>query len=244
MQHPIISVKSISKKFLIPHEKINSLRGAFVKMFSQKTYETFSALDDVSFEIYPGECLGILGKNGSGKSTLLKILSGVYQSDQGFVHLTGKVVPFLELGVGFNPELSGRDNIFLNGMVMGLSRKQIEAKFADIVAFSEMERFIDQKVKRYSSGMYMRLAFAIAIHTEGDILIMDEILAVGDASFQEKCLRHVKKMKDMGKTIILVSHSEDSLLDFSDRVMILNGGKVEKIGVPQEMVDWYRKNML
>lgn len=243
MKSPIIQVNKVSKKFEIPHERISSLRSAFVNMFTQKTYETFHVLDQVSFEVAKGEFLGIIGKNGSGKSTLLKILAGVYQADSGTITVNGKVVPFLELGIGFNPELSGRDNIFLNGIVLGLSRKQIERKFSEIVAFSGLERFIDQKLKRYSSGMYMRLAFSIAIHTEGDILIMDEVLAVGDAEFQQKCIHELLRLKKEGKTIILVTHGEGPLQEYSDRVVLIEQGKVRKIGKPEDVLGVYRSTI-
>lgn len=243
MNSPIIQVNNVSKKFEIPHERISSLRSAFVQMFTQKTYETFHALDNVSFDVARGEFLGIIGKNGSGKSTLLKILAGLYQADSGSITVKGKVVPFLELGIGFNPELSGRDNIFLNGIVLGLSRKQIEQKFKAIVEFSGLERFIDQKLKRYSSGMYMRLAFSIAIHTEGDILIMDEVLAVGDAEFQHKCISELLRLKKAGKTIILVTHGEGPLQDFADRVVFIEQGKVRQIGKSEQVLTTYRSTI-
>lgn len=243
MNLPAIQVNNVSKKFEIPHERINSLRSAFVQMFTHKTYETFLAVDNANFEVAAGEFLGIIGKNGSGKSTLLKILAGVYRPDQGSVVLNGKVVPFLELGIGFNPELSGRDNIFLNGIVLGLSRKQIEEKFATIVEFSGLERFIDQKLKRYSSGMYMRLAFSIAIHTEGDILIMDEVLAVGDAEFQQKCINELIRLKKSGKTIILVTHGEGPLKAYADRVVFIDKGRIVKIGSPEEVLEAYRSTI-
>lgn len=243
MNSPIIQVNNVSKKFEIPHERISSLRSAFVQMFTQKTYETFNALDGVSFEVAKGEFFGIIGKNGSGKSTLLKILAGVYRADSGSVTVKGKVVPFLELGIGFNPELSGRDNIFLNGIVLGLSRKHIEQKFAQIVEFSGLERFIDQKLKRYSSGMYMRLAFSIAIHTEGDILIMDEVLAVGDAEFQQKCISELLRLNKAGKTIILVTHGEGPLQEYADRVVFIEHGKVRQVGKPDEVLETYRSTI-
>lgn len=243
MKSIAIQVDHVCKKFLIPHERISSLRSAFVQMFSQKTYETFHALNDVSLEIKQGEFFGIIGKNGSGKSTLLKILAGVYHPDTGVVHVQGKVIPFLELGIGFNPELSGRDNIFLNGIVLGLTRKQIEQKFDTIVSFSGLERFIDQKLKRYSSGMYMRLAFAIAIHTEGDILIMDEVLAVGDAEFQQRCMYEFLRLKNEGKTIVLVTHGEGPLQQYADRVAFIEQGVIRKIGAPDEVLALYRSTI-
>src|SRR6185369_16549600 len=178
-----IKVDHISKTFRIPHEKVSSLRGAAVSAFSRnKGYEEFKALDEISFEVKKGEFFGIIGRNGSGKSTLLKILAGIYQADKGKVHINGRISPFLELGIGFNPELSGRDNIYLNATVLGLSQKEIDKKFDSIVKFSELERFIDQKLKNYSSGMQVRLAFSVSIHANREVLLMDEVLAVGDAN--------------------------------------------------------------
>src|SRR3989344_136355 len=198
----VITVQHLSKTFKIPHEKIPSVRGAFVSMFhGKRTYEEFQALDDVSFEVKRGEFFGIIGRNGSGKSTLLKILAGIYQADSGMVRIDGRISPFLELGIGFNPELSGRDNVYLNATVLGLAKRQIDGKFDDIVRFSGLERFIDQKLNRYSSGMQVRLAFSVAIHANRDILLMDEVLAVGDANFQKKCYDYFNFIK--GKKTIL-----------------------------------------
>ena len=222
-----IKVENVSKTFRIPHEKISSLRGAFVNAFKKKTYEKFKALDDVSFEVKKGEFFGIIGRNGSGKSTLLKILAGIYQSDNGKIQINGLISPFLELGIGFNPELSGRDNIYLNATVLGLSHKQIDQKFADIVGFSELERFIDQKLKNYSSGMQVRLAFSVAIHANREILLMDEVLAVGDMNFQSKCLEEFNRYKEVGKTVVLVTHDIGTIQRYCDRAMLLRAGKLK-----------------
>jgi ABC-2 type transport system ATP-binding protein len=230
-----ISVKNISKTFKIPHERIDTMRGAFVNAFRQNSYETFNALDDVSFEVKKGEFFGIIGRNGSGKSTLLKILAGIYSPDKGKIHVNGRISPFLELGIGFNPELSGRDNVYLNATVLGLSKKQIDAKFDDIVRFSELERFIDQKIKNYSSGMQVRLAFSVAIHANRDILLMDEVLAVGDSNFQSKCLEEFNKYRDLGKTVILVTHDISTIQRYCDRALLLRNGKIEKIGNADEV---------
>jgi len=234
-----IQVNNVSKTFRIPHEKISSLRGAFVNMFRQNSCEEFKALDDVSFEVKKGEFFGIIGRNGSGKSTLLKILAGIYKPDRGKVKVNGLISPFLELGIGFNPELSGRDNIYLNSAVLGLSHKQIDEKFEDIVRFSELRRFIDQKVKNYSSGMYVRLAFSVAIHANRDILLMDEVLAVGDTNFQSKCLEEFNKYKDQGKTVILVTHDIATVQRYCDRAMLLREGKIQMIGDPQKVGSEY-----
>ena len=221
-----ISVKGVSKTFKIPHEKVSSIRGAVTGIFRDKSYEEFKALDDVSFEVKKGEFFGIIGRNGSGKSTLLKVLAGIYQADKGRVKVNGMISPFLELGIGFNPELSGRDNVYLNATVLGMTQKQIDEKFDAIVAFSELERFIDQKLKNYSSGMQVRLAFSVSIHANRDILLMDEVLAVGDSNFQSKCLTEFRKLKKNGKTIIFVSHDIESVREYCDRAMLLNNGEI------------------
>lgn len=235
-----IKVNGVSKTFTIPHEKISTLRGAFVSAFKPKTYEKFKALDNISFEVKKGEFFGIIGRNGSGKSTLLKILAGIYQPDKsGKVAINGRISPFLELGIGFNPELSGRDNIYLNAAVLGLTHKQIDEKFNDIVRFSELGRFIDQKVKNYSSGMQVRLMFSVAIHANREILLMDEVLAVGDTNFQSKCLTEFNRYKDLGKTVILVTHDIATIQRYCDRAMLLRNGKIEMIGDPEKVGNKY-----
>ncbi len=234
-----IKVKNVSKTFRIPHEKINSVRGVFVNALKKKNYEEFKALDDVSFEVKKGEFFGIIGRNGSGKSTLLKIIAGIYRPNKGKMKANGMISPFLELGIGFNPELSGRDNIYLNATVLGLTKKQIDKKFDDIVAFSELKRFIDQKLKNYSSGMQVRLAFSVSIHANRDILLMDEVLAVGDSNFQNKCLEEFNKYRDLGKTVILVSHDISTIQKYCDRAMLLRKGKIKMIGDPEKVGNKY-----
>src|ERR1035437_508638 len=234
-----ISVKNVFKQFIIPHEKTDSLKSAFINIFHKNTYEKFYALKDVSFEVKKGEFFGILGRNGSGKSTLLKILAGVYTANKGSVHINGLISPFLELGIGFNPQLSCGDNIYLNATVLGLCEKEIASKFDSIVAFSELERFIDQKVKNYSSGMNVRLAFSVAIHANREILLMDEVLAVGDSNFQSKCLREFARYKEMGKTVILVTHDIGTVQRYCDRAMLLRNGEVVKIGSAEEVGNEY-----
>jgi len=233
-----IKVENVSKTFRIPHEKISSLRGAFVGMFRKNSFEEFQALDSVSFEVKKGEFFGIIGRNGSGKSTLLKILAGIYQADKGRVHVNGLISPFLELGIGFNPELSGRDNVYLNATVLGMSRKNIDAKFNDIVAFSELEKFIDQKLNKYSSGMQVRLAFSVAIHANREILLMDEVLAVGDMNFQKKCYDYFKDIKGK-KTLLFVSHDMKNMKKFCERSLLLRNGKIAEIGETQNVVRKY-----
>ncbi len=234
-----ISVKNVSKTFRIPHEKISSLRGAAVSAFKKKSFEEFKALDDVSFEVKKGEFFGIIGRNGSGKSTLLKILAGIYQPDKGKIKINGMISPFLELGIGFNPELSGRDNVYLNATVLGMTKKQIDEKFDSIVKFSELERFIDQKLKNYSSGMQVRLAFSVSIHANRDILLMDEVLAVGDSNFQTKCIREFVKYKELGRTVIIVTHDISVVQRYCDRAMLLRNGKIKEIGKADEVADKY-----
>lgn len=234
-----ISVEGVSKTFKIPHEKISTLRGAFVGALRNRGYEKFKALDKVSFEVRKGEFFGIIGRNGSGKSTLLKIIAGIYTPDKGEIKINGLISPFLELGIGFNPELSGRDNIYLNASVLGLTKKQIDKRFDDIVAFSELKRFIDQKVKNYSSGMSVRLAFSVAIHANRNILLMDEVLAVGDTNFQSKCFEEFNKYRDMGRTVILVTHDIGIVQRYCDRAMLLRKGKIEMIGDPEKVGNKY-----
>lgn len=234
-----IQVKNVSKTFRIPHEKVSSLRGAFVGLFRNRSFEEFKALDDVSFEVKRGEFFGIIGRNGSGKSTLLKILAGIYQPDMGKVKIHGMISPFLELGIGFNPELSGRDNVYLNATVLGMSKKQIDEKFDSIVAFSELGRFIDQKLKNYSSGMQVRLAFSVSIHANRDILLMDEVLAVGDSNFQSKCLEEFSKYRDSGRTVIIVTHDIGVVQRYCDRAMLLRSGKIVKMGAADEVTNEY-----
>ncbi len=243
-KNTIIRVENVSKFFRVPHQKIDSLRGMFVSVFSKKTYEEFVALDDISFDIKKGEFVGIIGKNGSGKSTLLKILAGVYMPDSGKVVINGRISPFLELGIGFNPELSGRDNIYLNATILGLSRREINEKFDKIVEFSEVGRFIDQKVKNYSSGMQSKLAFSVAIHANREILLMDEVLAVGDVAFQKKCLNIFENYKNQGKTVVLVSHAIDTVEKYCDKVVYLSNSKIKKIGASKEVCDEFLKDSL
>lgn len=234
-----ISVKNVSKTFSIPHESINTLKGAFVNIFKKNNSEIFNALKDISFEIKKGEFFGIIGRNGSGKSTLLKILAGIYNANTGSVKINGRISPFLELGIGFNPELSGRDNVYLNATVLGLTKKQIDEKFDSIISFSELERFIDQKLKNYSSGMSVRLAFSVAIHANREILLMDEVLAVGDSNFQSKCLSEFNKYRDEGKTVVLVTHDIATVQRYCDRAMLLRNGNIEMIGNPEEVGNEY-----
>lgn len=236
----VVSARGIKKTFRIPHEKRTSMKQVAVSFFKKRTYTDFHVLKGVSFDVYEGEFFGIVGRNGSGKSTLLKILAGIYTYDEGELTITGKISPFLELGVGFNPELSGRENIFLNGAILGLSRKQIEEKYEEIVEFSELEEFMDQKLKNYSSGMQVRLAFSVAIHAHAPIILLDEVLAVGDANFQTKSAKVFDDLKAQGRTILFVSHSMDAVTRFCDRAMLVHDGNIVSIGDPAEVAELYQ----
>jgi ABC-2 type transport system ATP-binding protein len=227
-----VQIENVSKSFIIPHQRIRSMRSAFVNIFRKKSFETFKALDGVSLEINEGEFFGIIGRNGSGKSTLLKIMASIYPPDSGQIWVASGVSPFLELGIGFNPELSGRDNIYLNATILGMRKKQIDKKFDEIVAFSEVERFVDQKLANYSSGMSVRLAFSVAVHANRDILLMDEVLAVGDIGFQKKCFEVFEDLKKKGKTIILVSHDLKQVEKHCQRVALIDKGKLLFCGAP------------
>jgi ABC-2 type transport system ATP-binding protein len=235
-----IKVSHVSKDFKLPHEQQNSLKGRLIN-FRRKGYEIQHALNDISFEVKKGEFFGIVGRNGSGKSTLLKILAGIYTPNSGFVETNGKLTPFIELGVGFNPELSGRDNVFLNGALLGFSRKEMEGMYDDIVEFAEIERFMDQKLKNYSSGMQVRLAFSIAIRANTDILVLDEVLAVGDAAFQKKCFDYFMNLKKNNKTVILVTHDMSAVRQYCDRAVMLEKSKVIHEGKPERIAQEYQK---
>lgn len=234
-----IRVEGLSKTFRVPHEKTTTLKGAVIGLFSKKSYTNFNALEDINFEIKKGEFFGIIGRNGSGKSTLLKILAGIYVPNKGKVSIVGKLSPFLELGVGFNAELTGRENLYLGGAILGIARKEIDEKFDKIVNFAELEEFIDMKLKNYSSGMQVRLAFSLAINAHAEILLMDEVLAVGDTNFQSKCLTEFNRYKEMGKTVILVSHDVATVQRYCDRAMLLRNGKIVKIGQAEEVGSEY-----
>jgi ABC-type polysaccharide/polyol phosphate transport system ATPase subunit len=234
-----ITVKNLSKTFRIPQKKRDSLRAVFVNIFDKNIYQEYKAIDNISFDVKQGEFLGIIGRNGSGKSTLLKILAGVYAGDCGEVYINGRISPFLELGLGFNPQLTGRDNIYLNSTILGLCKEDIDGKFNSIVGFAEIEPFIDQQIKNYSSGMKSRLAFSVAIHSNRDILLLDEVLAVGDISFSKKCAEVFRYFKNNGRTIVLVSHGMEMVKEFCDRVLILDQSRIINSGDPTEMIAQY-----
>jgi len=235
-----IKVDHVSKVFRLPHEKQSSVKSIVVNLFrSRRGYELQQALNDVSFEVKKGEFFGIVGRNGSGKSTLLKLIAGIYTPSQGAITVNGKLTPFIELGVGFNPELTGRENVFLNGALLGFNRSEMQAMYKDIVSFAEIERFMDQKLKNYSSGMQVRLAFSIAIRAKSDILLIDEVLAVGDAGFQAKCFNYFRKLKKDGQTVVFVSHDMQSVQEFCDRALLIEDSEVKYIGETGEVASRY-----
>lgn len=235
----VIELNNISKKFMIPHEKVSSLKSAVLNFWKNRNYEVFYALKDISFSVNKGEFLGIIGRNGSGKSTLLKILAGIYEPDGGSICVREQISPFLELGVGFNGELSGRDNIYLYGSVLGLTKKQIDQKFDEIVSFAELEKFIDLKMKNYSSGMFVRLAFSVAIRADAPILLVDEVLAVGDVDFRQKCFGVFESHKREGKTVVLISHDPEWIKRFCDRAILLKNGGISFCGDTGQAVALY-----
>jgi ABC-type polysaccharide/polyol phosphate transport system ATPase subunit len=232
-------VHSVSKSFILPHQQRTTFKELFLHPWQKTTYERQEALSEVSFNVREGEFFGIIGPNGSGKSTLLKILAGIYRQNSGEVLVNGLLSPFIELGVGFNPELNARDNIRINGTLLGLDRRELDRRFEEIVAFAELERFVDQKLKNYSSGMQLRLAYSIAIQVPFDILLLDEVLAVGDQSFQEKCFTTFKRFRQEGKTMIFVSHNLGVVSEYCERTMLLFGGRVQTIGPTADVVERY-----
>jgi ABC-type polysaccharide/polyol phosphate transport system ATPase subunit len=236
-----VDVKHLEKEFKVPHERHSSLKASVIN-FRKRSFETFKVLNDITFQVKEGEFFGILGRNGSGKSTLLKLLADIYTPSNGELHVNGQLTPFIELGVGFNPELTGRENVFLNGAILGLTQKEIEEKYDEIVQFAEIERFMDQKLKNYSSGMQVRLAFSIAIQAHNAILLIDEVLAVGDERFQQKCLEVFAKIKqDPSKTVIFVSHDMSSVQKFCDRAIVIHDGKLIYEGDAEGAVYEYKK---
>jgi ABC-type polysaccharide/polyol phosphate transport system ATPase subunit len=235
--HPI-EVRNVGKRFRLYHERNQSLKAAVMRR-GRARYDEFWALDDVSFEVEEGSTFGLVGENGSGKSTMLKCLAKILRPDRGAVSVDGKVSALLELGAGFHAELSGRENVFLNGSILGLSKRELEAKFDDIVEFAGLQRFIDMPVKNYSSGMYVRLGFSIAINVDPDVLLVDEVLAVGDEQFQRKCLERVADLREQGKTIVVVTHSLSTVRNLCDRAVWLDHGTVQAAGPAGEVADAY-----
>jgi ABC-2 type transport system ATP-binding protein len=231
----VIRVEHVSKKFVLHHT--HTLKETVVRFFKRKSLtSTFEALSDVSFEVNAGESVAVLGYNGSGKSTLLSMVAGVMQADKGSVGVRGRVAPLLQVGGGFHPDLTGRENVYLNGAILGMSQREIQDRYEAIVDFAEIRDFMDTEVKHYSSGMYVRLAFAVAIHVEHDVLLADEVLAVGDERFQQKCYAKIEELKSQGKTIFMVSHALDAISQFCERGILIHNHRIAFDGPIDEAV--------
>lgn len=235
-----IVVRDVRKTFLLRHT--HSLKESFIALLRRKQISsTFNALSGVDITVQTGESVALMGYNGSGKSTLLKLISGVLRPDAGTIRTRGRIAGLIEVGAGFHPDLSGRENVYLNAAILGMSKEEIDARFDDIVAFSEIEKFIDTEVKHYSSGMFLRLAFSVAIHTEVDILLVDEILSVGDEPFQRKCLARIRELQQAGKTLVVVSHDLDMVANLCDRGVLLRDGQVVFDGPAEDAVAFIRQ---
>jgi ABC-type polysaccharide/polyol phosphate transport system ATPase subunit len=238
---PAVRIDAVHKRFRLPHQRYSTLKERALHPFASRTYEELHAVNDASVDIAPGEFFGIVGRNGSGKSTLLKCLAGIYVPDDGEIDINGRLSPFIELGVGFNPELTARENVLINGIMLGLTRKQARERFDEIIAFAELEEFIDLKLKNYSSGMNVRLGFAVATQVDAEILLVDEVLAVGDAAFQQKCYEQFQALKDAGKTMVFVTHDMSAVERFCDRAMLIERGEVVHIGDPRDVAREYNQ---
>lgn len=237
METGSIIFENVSKQY---HKGKLLLKEALLDVFKPAKQETFWALRDINFEVKPGEVLGVIGPNGSGKSTLLKLLAGVSFPTKGKVRVKGRIAPLIELGAGFHFELTGRENIYINGTILGLSKKEIDERIEEIVDFAELKDFIDTPVKHYSSGMFMRLGFSVAVHVEPDILLVDEILAVGDAHFQQKSFAKMKEFRDKGVTMVIVSHAKESIQTFCDKGLYVSYGEQKFFGTITEAIDKYQ----
>jgi ABC-type polysaccharide/polyol phosphate transport system ATPase subunit len=236
---PAISLREVNKSFSLPHERYHTLKERALHVFRNRDVDVFHAVRDVTLDVAPGEFFGIVGRNGSGKSTLLKCIAGIYGIDSGDIAVNGRLSPFIELGVGFNMELTARDNVIINAVMLGLSRKEARERFDDIMAFAGLEEFVDLKLKNYSSGMYVRLAFATAVEVDADILLIDEVLAVGDAAFQRKCFDELTRLQHAGRTMVLVTHDMGAVERFCDRAMLLERGEVVDISDPASVARQY-----
>jgi len=232
----------VVQRFRRIRERPDTLREVFAKIIRRRhTFQVFEAIKHISFKVSKGEAVGIVGRNGSGKSTILKLAAGVYEPSEGRVIVQGTVAPLIELGAGFHYELTGRENILLNGLLLGLTKRQIKTREERIIEFSELGDFIDSPVKQYSSGMYMRLAFSVATEVDPDILIVDEILGVGDGAFQEKCFERIRRFREAGKTILLVTHAMDQVRTLCDRVLLIRGGQLAEDGLPDFVIARYEE---
>jgi ABC-type polysaccharide/polyol phosphate transport system ATPase subunit len=239
MRQTVIEARDVSKAFEIPSHRIDSLKERSVHPFARVVYRQLEALRHVSFEVRQGEFFGIVGRNGSGKSTLLKILASIYRADSGSVRMAGRPAPFIELGVGFNPDLSARENVVINGVMMGLSQRQARRKLDAVLEFAELEEFADLKLKNYSSGMLVRLAFSLMIQSDAEILLIDEVLAVGDAAFQKKCNDVFSEIRESGRTVVLVTHDMNAVQTYCHRALLLEEGAVRFMGDPEEAARQY-----
>ncbi len=238
---PAVIVADLSKSFKLPHQQYSTLKERVLHPFRSTTYDVLEAVKGLSFEVGEGEFFGIVGRNGSGKSTLLKCLAGIYRTDTGVAEVRGRLSPFIELGVGFNPDLTARENVLINAVMLGLSRREAASRFDHIIEFAELAEFVDLKLKNYSSGMHVRLAFAVAVQTDADVLLIDEVLAVGDAAFQQKCYDEFERMKRAGKTIVLVTHDMSAVQRFCHRAMLLERGDMLEIGTPERIARRYNE---
>src|SRR5215207_8598421 len=239
----VIEVRGIDKSFRVPEHRIDSLKERAAHPFTRMEYRRLRALRDISFDVGRGEFFAIVGRNGSGKSTLLKILASIYRADAGHVRMAGRVAPFIELGVGFNPELTARENGVLNGVLMGLTMREARRRLDAMLAFAELEDFVDLKLKNYSSGMMVRLAFAVMVQADADIMLVDEVLAVGDAAFAQKCMDVFREKRRAGKTIVLVTHDMTTVQTLCHRAMLLHDGELRYIGAPEDAaLAYYRMN--
>jgi len=240
-----IVVDKLSKTFKIPHERKITVFQNLVGLVrgGSYSYEVFNALQNLSFSVKHGETFGVIGPNGCGKSTLLKVIAGVLYPDGGTVSLNGKVAPFLELGIGFQPDLSAKENVYLYGAIMGMTRKEVDSRYDEIMEFSELKRFENMKLRNFSSGMYVRLAFATAIQTDPEIMLVDEVLSVGDETFQKKCGDKINEIRKAGKTILLVSHALGTVRQLCDRCLLLNGGRMVALGETEMVVGEYTRMM-
>ncbi len=236
---PALAARGVDKRFRIPEERSHTLKERALHPFKRTRHEQLHALKDISFAIEQGEFFGIVGRNGSGKSTLLKCLAGIYRADEGKIWCNGRMSTFIELGVGFNPDLAALDNVTLNGIMLGLSPREARARYERVIEFAELEEFQDLKLKNYSSGMHVRLAFSVAIQVDADILLIDEVLAVGDASFQQKCFDVFNRMREEGRTIVFVTHDMGAVTRFCHRAMLLERGEMVSIGDPRDVADRY-----
>jgi ABC-type polysaccharide/polyol phosphate transport system ATPase subunit len=234
-----VRAEAVSKVFRLPHRQVHTLKERVVHPTRRRSIERLEALSDVSVDVRQGEFFGIVGRNGSGKSTLMKCLAGIYRADAGEMWMRGRMAPFIELGVGFNPELTARDNVLLNAIMLGLTPAQARERYDAIIAFAELEQFVDLKLKNYSSGMQVRLAFAVMAHVDADVLLIDEVLAVGDAAFQQKCYDALNRIHGEGRTILLVTHDMDQVQRFCDRALLLDRGRTVAVGDPASVAARY-----